>query len=219
MEKNQREVVTDFSPWMKVYKDGTIDRLWGHEVTPATFDPRTGVTSKDVVISLETGVSIRLYCPTLPPTTNQKLPLFVYFHGGGFMCGSTADPNYHNLMNKVVAEAKVIVVSVDYRRAPEHPLPTAYDDSWAALQWVVAHAKSGGGRGGGTEDWLKENVDFDRLFIGGDSAGANIAHHTAMRVGATGQGDGLKILGMILIHPFFGEVTQLWDQSQRQVCL
>lgn len=200
MENNQQEVVTDLLPWLKVYQDGTIDRLWGYEVAPATFDSQTGVTSKDVVISPETGVSVRLYCPTLPPiTTTQKLPLYVYFHGGAFCVGSTADPKYHNFVNKLVAEAKMIAVSVNYRQAPEHPLPVAYDDAWAALQWMAGHANSSGG----TENWLNENVDFDRVFIGGDSAGANIAHHTAMQVGSLGHDVGLKIVGMISIQPYF----------------
>ncbi|XP_028100947.1 probable carboxylesterase 12 [Camellia sinensis] len=74
----------------------------------------------------------------------------------------------------------------------------SYDDSWAAVKWVVSHFSAGGG-----EVWLKEYVDFDRVFFAGDSAGGNIAHNMAIRVGSDGL-DGVKIVGMVLIHPYFG---------------
>lgn len=215
-----REVVHDVPPWIKVYKDGKIERLVGYEVVPATFDSQTGVTSKDVLISPDTAVSARLYRPTLPPTTTtEKLPLFVYFHGGAFCVASSAEPKYHNSLNQLVAEAKIVVVSVDYRLAPEHPLPAAYDDCWAALGWVAAHASSDGG-GTELEDWLKEGVDFDRVFIGGDSAGATIAHHIGIRVTSPGQDIGFKIQGVVMIHPYFwgkdpigAEVTDVFRKS------
>ncbi|KAK9138033.1 hypothetical protein Sjap_008627 [Stephania japonica] len=58
----------------------------------------------------------------------------------------------------------VVAVSVDYRLAPEHPLPIAYHDSWAALQWARSHST---GRGPGPEPWLNDHVDFDRVNLAG----------------------------------------------------
>ncbi|KAG5238839.1 carboxylesterase [Salix suchowensis] len=83
-------------------------------------------------------------------------------------------------------------------RAPEHPLPVAYDDSWAAIQWVASHVN-----GNGVESWLNKHADFERTFLAGDSAGANIAHNMTVRAGVNGL-IGVKIVGMVLAHPFFG---------------
>ncbi|XP_071733267.1 probable carboxylesterase 2 [Rutidosis leptorrhynchoides] len=195
------DILHDVPPYIRVYKDGTIERLVGIEVVPATFDSVTGVTSKDITISPETGISARLYRPTLSDT-KQKLPLVIYFHGGAFVIASPAEPKYHQSLNNLVSESNVIAVSVDYRLAPEHPLPTAFEDAFSALKWVSTHVS--GGPESGTEEWLKENVDFNRVFVAGDSAGATIAHQLATRVGVKPDPDVLfKISGLILINPYF----------------
>ncbi|KAK4849892.1 hypothetical protein QYF36_001844 [Acer negundo] len=86
---------------------------------------------------------------------------------------------YHNYGNALVAEANVIAVSVNYMKAPEHPIPAAYEDSWAALKWVASHSSNNSG-GGGPESWLNHHADFVRVFLAGDIAGANITHNIAM---------------------------------------
>ncbi|GKV53448.1 hypothetical protein SLEP1_g59972, partial [Rubroshorea leprosula] len=88
----------------------------------------------------------------------QKLPLVVYFHGGAFPIATVAEPKYHTSLNMLLAEANVVVPSVDYRLAPEHPLPAAYEDSWASRQWVASHIV---GDNEGQEDWPKDYVDFE----------------------------------------------------------
>ncbi|EXB50019.1 putative carboxylesterase 2 [Morus notabilis] len=193
------EVSIDAFPFLRLYKDGTIERLAGTQVTPPGLDPQTGVVSKDVVVVPETGVSARLYRPdTENLDRNQKLPLAVYFHGGGFFISSTADPVYHNGLNRLVAAARIAVVSVDYRLAPENPLPAAYDDCWAALRWLASDSAA-------AEPWLKDDVDLDRVFLLGDSAGASIAHHMVCRLSGSDSdpSHGLKIAGIGLIHPYF----------------
>ncbi|XP_062175911.1 probable carboxylesterase 2 [Alnus glutinosa] len=201
MDSSHSEVAHDYSPYLKIYKDGRLERLSGTEIEPPSLDPQTGVESKDVVISPETGVSARLY---IPKTTEKKLPLVVYFHGGGFCIETAFTPRYHSNLNSIVGEANVVAVSVDYRRAPEHPLPVAYNDSWAALKWVASHV----------DEWLKSHADFERVFFVGDSAGANIAHQMALRVGVEGLA-GVKLQGIALVHPYFwgkepigGETTE-----------
>lgn len=188
-----RKIVEDVPPYLRIYEDGTIERLLGTEVTLATFDPDTKVSSKDVTVLA--GVSARLYRPD-SISKNQKVPLVVYFHGGAFCISSPSDPAYHNFLNLVAAQAQIIIVSVDYRLAPEYPLPTAYEDSWAVLKWAIEQ-NSGEGR----EDWLRENVDFSKVFLAGDSAGANISHHMAIRAGRSEHP--VKFAGIAMLQPYF----------------
>ncbi|KAJ0025139.1 hypothetical protein Pint_08812 [Pistacia integerrima] len=191
---NPVEVSIDVFPYLRVLKDGTVQRLGGTEVAPAGLDPETNVLSKDIVIIPETGVSARLYRPN-SAKPEQKLPLVVYFHGGAFIISSIADPKYHASLNNLVAEAGIVLVSVNYRLAPEHPLPAAYEDSWAALEWVALHGKH--------EAWLKEYADFGRVFLVGDSAGSSISHHLALRLKKSDVGRDLKVLGIGMINPYF----------------
>lgn len=187
----------DLSPMVRVYKDGRVERLMGTATVPASLDEKTGVSSKDVVISPESGLSARLYIPKLPASSPRKLPLLVYIHGGGFIIESSQSPTYHNYLNPLVSEAEVVVVSVEYRRAPEHPVPAAFDDCWEAMGWVRSHSG-----GNGPEEWLNLYADLDRVFLSGDSAGATLAHNVVMRHGAE-KLDGIGLLGVILVHPFF----------------
>ncbi|XP_034228466.1 probable carboxylesterase 12 [Prunus dulcis] len=200
---SNEELAYDFSPIIKVYKDGRVERLKGTDIVPPSTDPKTGVQSKDVVISQEPAISARLYIPkstTATTTTSApqtKLPLLIYFHGGGFCIGSSSSSTYHSYLNALVSEANVVAVSVDYRLAPEHPLPAAYDDSWAALKWVASHSD-----GNGSEDWLNRFADFQRVFFAGDSAGANITHNMAVKSGSV-RLVGVKLIGIVLVHPYF----------------
>ncbi|XVE94862.1 hypothetical protein REPUB_Repub02eG0046200 [Reevesia pubescens] len=198
MGSNDSDVALDVFPYLKVYKDGTIERIAGVEVVSPGLDPETNVLSRDIVIIPETGVSARIYRPNLV-NKDQKLPLVVYFHGGAFCVASPAFPNYHTNLNKLVAEADIIAVSVDYRLVPEHPLPTAYEDSWASLEWVASHKEENGNH----EAWIKDYVDLDQVFLVGDSSGANIAHHLALKIKDSDLGQKLKILGIGMIHPYF----------------
>ncbi|XP_073045991.1 probable carboxylesterase 2 [Primulina eburnea] len=196
-EMDTKVVLHDVPPYLKVYEDGTVERLLGVETVQPTLDSDTGVSSKDVLILPVRGVSARLYRPA---NHHKKYPLVVYFHGGAFCISSPADPKYHDMLSKLVKEAQIILVSVDYRRAPENPLPMAYEDSWAALQWVASHMEHG------SENWLKECADFDRVYLAGDSAGANISHHLTIKVGLQSQHPRLgklKIVGILMVHPYF----------------
>ncbi|KAL6656151.1 hypothetical protein ACP70R_006977 [Stipagrostis hirtigluma subsp. patula] len=183
------------SPLLRVHDDGRVERFYGTETTPPGFDAATGVTSKDVVIDDATGVFARLYLPDLPSTEHKKLPILVYFHGGGLVLDSAASPMYHRYLNSIVSKASIIAVSVNYRLAPEHPLPAAYDDSWTALSWAAS----------GADPWLSEHGDTARIFIAGDSGGANIVHNMVIMAGdQNGLSSGALLQGAILLHPMFG---------------
>ncbi|KAJ9558397.1 hypothetical protein OSB04_013011 [Centaurea solstitialis] len=192
-----QEILHDLLPFMLIHKNGRIERLALEETIPPSTDHSTGVRSKDVQISPETGLSARLFLPEINTSQKHKLPLVIYFHGGGFVVGRASGTLFQPFLNRLAFEANVVVVSVDYRRAPEHPLPTAYDDSWDAIKWVVSHAT-----GNVHEPWLTDFVDFERVFFGGESAGANIVHQMAMRIGLE-HDELVKLSGIVLIHPYF----------------
>jgi acetyl esterase/lipase len=187
--------------------------------TPAGFDADTGVTSKDVVIDAVTGVFVRLYLPPIQAATDDdgktKLPILVFFHGGYFVVGSASCPKRHRNINDIVARARLIAVSVDYRLAPEHLLPAAYDDSWAALNWALS----------GADPWLSEHGDTGRVFLAGVSAGGNIAHNMTIAVGVRGLDAAVpaRIEGTILLHPSFcgetrmeGEPEEFWESVKKR---
>ena len=104
------------------------------------------------------GIPIRIYWP--PIVQHDNLPVVVFYHGGGWSIG---DLDTHDPVARAHAVgAEAVVVSVDYRLAPEHPYPQGIDDSWAALRWVGEHAADLGG-------------DPARIAVAGDSAGGNIS--------------------------------------------
>ncbi|XP_061376539.1 2-hydroxyisoflavanone dehydratase-like [Gastrolobium bilobum] len=200
-----KEIVHDFGTFIRFFSDGTLERpLQSPFMPPMLDDPHTGLSSKDIVISPNPTISARLYLPKLTNSKEHhqvdKVPILVYFHGGAFLMESAFSQIYHTHFKTFVPKANVIVVSVEYRLAPEHPLPACYDDCWAALQWVASHSTK---TPTNTEPWLIEHGDFNRVFIGGDSAGGNITHNIAMRAGTEALPGDVKLLGAILSHPFF----------------
>lgn len=205
MASPNSEIEKEFR-FFRVYKDGRIEQFFTNWPTvPPSDDPITGVQSKDVTISSDPPVSARIF---LPKTTSpdQKLPLLFYIHGGGFCMLSAFAPQYHQFCSTVAAKSGAIVVSVDYGLFPTRPIPACYDDSWIALQWVAGHANRVG-----PDPWLNNHANFGSVFIGGDSAGGNISHTLAFRVGSIGL-PGVKVVGAIMVHPFFGgnEDDEMW---------
>ncbi|XP_059632537.1 2-hydroxyisoflavanone dehydratase-like [Cornus florida] len=219
MASNTKEVVTEFLPFFRVYTDGTVERLVGSPYVPPTLDdPGTGVSSKDISISPD--VSARLFLPKLTDSHHEKLPILVYFHGGGFLVESAFSFLHHRYINLLVSQAKVLAVSVEFRSAPEHLLPAAYEDSWATLKWVSSHKC---GENIGKEQWLVNHGDFDRIFIGGDATGANIAHNITMRAGVERLHGDVKVLGTFISLPFFWGSKPIGSESstghqQNMIC-
>jgi acetyl esterase len=111
-----------------------------------------------------TDIPVRIYWP--PVDTDDVLPVVVFYHGGGWAIGDLDTHDHVARAHAIGAEA--IVVSVDYRLAPEHPFPAGVEDAWAALQWVGEHAAELGG-------------DPTLIAVAGDSAGGNLAAVMALR--------------------------------------
>ncbi|KAJ1291806.1 hypothetical protein BS78_02G345000 [Paspalum vaginatum] len=164
-------------------RDGTVNRfllsLFDRDAPP-TPAPVAGVASTDHSVSDH--LRVRLFTPT---TSSKQLPVLVYFHGGGFVFGSAASAPYDSLCRRLASSIPALVASVDYRLAPEHRFPAPYDDGEAAVRWVLAGA-------GGALPSAPAAV-----FVAGDSAGGNVAHHVAARLPNS-------VAGLVALQPFFG---------------
>jgi acetyl esterase len=124
---------------------------------------------------------LRLYRPEGVPA---QAPALIYLHGGGWVIG---DLDTHDVLCREMADrAGCVVLSVDYRLAPEHRFPAAFDDSLAAFRWVRAQAAGLG-------------IDPKRLAIGGDSAGGNLAAACSLALRDAADLDGLRL--QLLIYP------------------
>lgn len=124
--------------------------------------PEPGVNLKTMNVPVKGGsVPVHIFTPE----GKGPFPVMVYYHGGGFVI---ADTKVYEASPRALAKmSKAIMVSVDYRRAPEHPFPTAPEDAYAAYLWVIQHAR-------------EFNGDPARVAVGGESAGGNLATVVSM---------------------------------------
>jgi len=151
----------------------------GGVVTPEGDDVPVGETL-DLGIPGPAGeIPIRVY----RPDAGRPHPVVVFYHGGGWVRGGvdTHDP----LCRRLTRTGEMMVVSVDYRRAPEHQFPAALEDAYAAAEWVAENAPSMHG-------------DPERLAVAGDSAGGNLAAAVIQMARAR---DGPAIDGQVLLYP------------------
>lgn len=124
-------------------------------------------------------VQIRVYSDS----KESDLPVVIYCHGGGWVLGSL--DSHDNTCRAIAKSSNVVVINVDYRLAPEHPFPSPLEDVYSALVWVKENADQLGG-------------DPGKIFIAGDSAGANLAAAAAIEARKS---EGPSIAGQILIYP------------------
>ena len=147
-------------------------------------EPPELASVKELSIPSPTGpIPARIYTPKKTRQASGLAPCLVFFHGGGWVIG---DLDSHDVVcRKLAHEGELIVIAVDYRRAPEHKFPAAVDDSIEATKWIAANSKQLG-------------IDASRLTVGGDSAGGNLA--TVVAISAR-DGNGPRIAGQVLIYP------------------
>lgn len=190
-----------------VHSDGSIVRLPKPSFSVPVHDDGS-VVWKDVVFDPVHDLSLRLYKLALPVST--KLPIFYYIHGGGFCIGSRTWPNCQNYCFKLASELQAVIISPDYRLAPENRLPAAIEDGYMAVKWLQAQAVANE-----PDTWLTEVADFGKVFISGDSAGGNIAHNLAVRLKAGSlELAPVRVKGYILLAPFFGGTVRKKSEAE-----
>ena len=139
-----------------------------------------GIATEDLSIATPAGpLPVRIY---RPEAAEGPLSTLVYLHGGGWVLGSLE--SHDNVCRFLAEKGPLLVVSVDYRLAPEHKAPQQQADAMAALNWAAANAARHGG-------------DANRLLVGGDSAGGNLAALAALESRRAGP----KLAGQLLVYP------------------
>ncbi|KAI3980001.1 hypothetical protein MKX01_042655 [Papaver californicum] len=157
MDPNNQEVIYEFLPLLRIYKNGHVERLLESEtISSCLQDPETGVSSKDIIISSDPCIYARLYIPNNHHTSSYLL-------------------YYHQYLNTLVSKANIYRFLYIY---------------YSNISTVVVHfcktPTSISTSNLSKESWLNDYADFNKVFLGGDSAGANIAHNIAMRAGDNG---------------------------------
>lgn len=154
------QALLDVLPFKFTVEDGVEvarEQMRQMKAPPETL-PEMRIEERTVGYGDVHDIPVRIYWPPIPE--HEHLPVVVFYHGGGWSIG---DLDTHDVVCRDHAiGAEAIVVSVDYRLAPEHPFPQGVDDAWSALRWVGEHAAELGG-------------DPARIAVAGDSAGGNFA--------------------------------------------
>ncbi|KAL9461003.1 hypothetical protein AB3S75_004072 [Citrus x aurantiifolia] len=173
--------------------DGTINRRLMNFLDVKSRpnpNPVNSVSTSDVTVDPSRPLWFRLFTPT---DSTPSIPVLIFFHGGGFTYLSAASKSYDAVCRRFARKFPAFVVSVNYRLCPEHRYPSQYDDGFDVLRFLDDHRDS----------VLPPNADLSRCFLAGDSAGANLAHHVALRASGSPLRF-VKLLGLVSIQPFFG---------------
>lgn len=188
------------------YSAAVISKLSEWQTAPPVLTPEARASSNEMVRGFMPGeatpldsiedrvavfggneVPVRVYTPK----GEGPLPLYLDIHGGGWWMGDGYP--FESATTRLAADSGAVIVSVDYRLAPEHPFPAAIDDVWVALNWMHENAAA-------------LNGDASRIGIGGGSAGGNLAAALALRARDEG---GPEIAFQYLMVP----ATDLTDET------
>jgi acetyl esterase len=159
-------------------------------LTPEQVTPVASV--QDMTVSGAAGpIKARVY----RPEGEGPFPTVAFFHGGGFVIGDLE--THDNVCRDICRGARAVVVSVDYRLAPEHPFPAGVDDAVAATRWVVSHAPELGGTG--------------IVGVAGDSAGGNFSAVVAQQL----RDEGIPLAAQFLIYPAVDHVAAQYPSVEQ----
>ncbi|XXG60612.1 hypothetical protein AAC387_Pa04g2471 [Persea americana] len=181
-------------------RDGTVNRFLSSffdSRAAANPEPLHGVKTADFTVDASRNLWFRLFYPT-DDDIPDDIPVIVFFHGGGFAFLSPDAKAYDFVCRRIAHKILAAVVSVNYRLAPEHKCPAAYEDGFDVLRWLDGRPKQ-------FSDFAP-NADVSRMFLMGDSAGGNLAHHVAERISANPTSDlqKVRVIGLVSVQPFFG---------------
>ncbi|XP_047983851.1 probable carboxylesterase 15 [Salvia hispanica] len=204
------KVVEDCLGIVQVFSDGSISRSEFVKFPMEVEDDGTALW-KDCLYDNQNNLHLRLYKPR-SATSSAPLPVLLFLHGGGFCVGSRTWPNCHSCCLRLASALHALVVAPDYRLAPEHRLPAAAEDARASLEWLQQQALM---PSAAADEWLREGIDFGRVFVVGDSSGGNLAHHLAveLRPGSPGLAP-VRVRGYVLMAPFFGGVVRTKSEAE-----
>jgi acetyl esterase len=181
LDRSGRERVEKVAPeQIQAGRDKPIPHWWPASLITGSRPRGVRITESEIPLD---GVRLgaRVYTPSASAATAR--PLVVFFHGGGWVWGNVR--SYDPFCAQVARQVDAVVVSVDYRLAPEHRMPTAAEDCYAATVWLAAHAAEVG-------------ADGSRVAVCGDSAGGNLAAVVALLARDRG---GPPIAHQVLIYP------------------
>lgn len=164
-----------------------------------------GVSTMDMIINQETKVWARVFLPVFKDAA-KKVPVVFFFHGGAFALLSADDIQFDSFCRSIAKAVQAVVISVDFRRSPEHKFPTAYNDCFDGLRWLQSEALNAGK--GPEGPWLPTTVDVANCYLVGDSAGGNIVHNVGIRA-AQADLSPVVVVGHILLQPWFSSEERL----------
>nr|BAQ20606.1 gibberellin receptor GID1L1 [Lygodium japonicum] len=197
--------------------DGTINRNLAEFLDrkrTANATPVEGVASVDVDIQRATHLWGRLFWGVVDPPLNggtndmnvetgeravqdqghatSLRPLLIFFHGGSFVHSSANTAIYDTMCRRLAKTCNAVVLSLNFRRAPEHKYPAAYEDGLTCVRWTRSAM--------GKQCLLSLGCCPSKSILVGDSSGGNIAHNVAVRAAE----EGIHLTGMCLLMPMFG---------------
>nr|XP_043628509.1 probable carboxylesterase 18 [Erigeron canadensis] len=163
--------------------------------TPPSSKPINGVATHDVIVDKSRNVWFRVFVPTNENNITSDLPVIFFYHGGGFVFLAPDGVAYDAVCRRFARKVGAVVVSVNYRLAPENKYPAQHDDCFDVLKFLDDDENR--------KKFLPKNANLLRCFVAGDSAGGNLAHHVALRA-CEFNFRHVKVIGAVVIQPFFG---------------
>ncbi|KAJ6423033.1 hypothetical protein OIU84_024041 [Salix udensis] len=180
--------------------DGSINRrllnFLDYKTSPSPNKPVDGVITTDFTIDEARNLWFRVYTPVPRTSTSGSevnVPVIFYFHGSGFICMAANSKLFDGFCYSLARLLPAVIISVNYRLAPENRYPCQYEDGFEAIRFVDKSYL----------EILPSHANLKHSFVAGDSAGGNLAHHMAVKASKS-ELSSIKLTGVIAIQPFFG---------------